>query len=200
MLIAHRINSIEELQDLENHVAIEFDIRDSNGKLFIEHDAFHSTGLELQEFLRHVGKRFMIVNIKSEGIEWEVLRVLKEQSIEDFFLLDCSFPMLVKLSALGEKRLGIRFSEYESIETVYSMKGLVDWVWIDCFTRNPLTKEMETTLHTLGFKLCFVSPELQQQPEKIAMYTRYFQENIINIDAVCTKHYNFTQWKPLFRS
>jgi hypothetical protein len=200
MLIAHRINSIEELQDLENHVAIEFDIRDSNGKLFIEHDAFHSTGLELQEFLRHVGKRFMIVNIKSEGIEWEVLRVLKEQSIEDFFLLDCSFPMLVKLSALGEKRLGIRFSEYESIETVYSMKGLVDWVWIDCFTRNPLTKEMETTLHTLGFKLCFVSPELQQQPEKIAMYTRYFQENIINLDAVCTKHYNFTQWKPLFRS
>ena len=200
MLIAHRINSIEELQDLENHVAIEFDIRDSNGKLFIEHDAFHSTGLELQEFLRHVGKRFMIVNIKSEGIEWEVLRVLKEQSIEEFFLLDCSFPMLVKLSALGEKRLGIRFSEYESIETVYSMKGLVDWVWIDCFTRNPLTKEMETTLHTLGFKLCFVSPELQQQPEKIAMYTRYFQENIINLDAVCTKHYNFTQWKPLFRS
>ena len=46
-----------------------------------------------------------------------------------------------------------------------------------------------------GFKICFVSPELQNQPEKINEYRDYFiKENII-LDMICTKYYNITKWE-----
>lgn len=198
MLIAHRINTIEDLQLLPSTVAIEFDVRDSNGLLIIEHDPFAPIHLDIDTFLMNVGQRFLIVNIKSEGIEYKVLSLLQKYKIESFFLLDCSFPMLVKLSSIGESRLAVRFSEYESIETVLSLAKKVKWVWVDCFTKNPLTKEIEVELHTAGFKLCYVSPELQQQPEKRKEYIEYFHTQNIRLDAVCTKHHYFSDWERLF--
>jgi hypothetical protein len=51
------------------------------------------------------------------------------------------------------------------------MKGMVDWVWVDCFSKVPLNREIYNILKDAGFKLCFVSPELQNQPEKNQMVT-----------------------------
>ena len=198
MLIAHRINTLEDLQKIPSTVAIEFDVRDSDGELSIEHDPFIPITVDIDTFLTNVGKRFLIVNIKSEGIEYKVLSLLQKYEIDRFFLLDCSFPMLVKLSSMGESRLAVRFSEYESIDTVLSLEKKVEWVWVDCFTKNPLTKDIEVQLHKAGFKLCYVSPELQQQPEKRQEYIKYFQTHDIHLDAVCTKHYCFSEWEVLF--
>ena len=75
------------------------------------------------------------------------------------------------------------------------MKDKVKWVWIDCFTKNPLTLEIYNQLKNMNYKLCFVSPELQQQSEKILEYKEYFQKNDIILDMICTKHYNIETWK-----
>ena len=106
--------------------------------------------------------------------------------------------MIYKLSNEGEKNIALSFSEYEGLDTILSMKGKVNWVWVDCFTKNPLTKDIEVQLHKAGFKLCYVSPELQQQPEKRQEYIKYFQTHDIHLDAVCTKHYCFSEWEVLF--
>jgi len=95
---------------------------------------------------------------------------------------------------MGERNIAIRFSEKEGIDTVLSMKGLVSWVWVDCFTQNPLTPDIYTTLKMAGFKLCFVSPELQAQPHKIKEYKDYFDTHSIHLDMVCTKIYNVEKW------
>ena len=43
-------------------------------------------------------------------------------------------------------------------------------------------------LKNAGFKLCLVSPELQQHPlEKIKELKQYLKEERIQVDAVCTK-------------
>ena len=47
----------------------------------------------------------------------------------------------------------------------------------------------------MNYKLCFVSPELQSQSEKINIYKNYFQENDIILDMICTKNYNIEKWK-----
>lgn len=200
MLIAHRINTLEQLEALPLAVAIEFDVRDSAGLLIVEHDPFvpHQTSLQLEWFLDKVGDRFLIVNIKSEGIEHRVLTLLKEHSIERFFLLDCSFPMIVKLSDAGERRIAVRYSEYESLETVFALQGKVSWVWIDCFTQFPLTKQEEQCLHSAGFNLCIVSPELQKQPEKIQVYKDILTTEMICVDAICTKYERFQEWSLFF--
>jgi hypothetical protein len=192
-LIAHRINTLDELQLLSTSTPIEFDIRDSAGHCIIQHDPFKN-GILFEEFLPHLKNRFLIVNIKSEGIEYKVLELLKQYKIENFFLLDCSIPMMYKLTQQGETRLAIRYSEMESLDTVLKWSNKVQWIWVDCFTKYPLTSEISNHLHTKGFKLCLVSPELQGRPEELLLTPFIEYAKSLNADAICTKYHNFSIW------
>ena len=194
--IAHRINTVEALNTLPPGTAIEFDVRDSNGRLIVTHDPFTS-GPFLEDFLLKCRGRFLIVNIKSSGIEPEVLRFLQEQQLTEFFLLDCSPPMMRQISDTGETRLAVRYSELEGLDTVLKWAGRAQWVWIDCFSSYILTRETETLLHSKGFKLCIVSPELQGRPDDIPILKDLLSKPKIQIDAVCTKSYFFGRWKSL---
>lgn len=183
MLIAHRVNTIEDLRKVPAHLGIEFDVREGIVAPVVAHDPW-SPAVPLTTFLDACAHAFYIVNIKCEGIEPEVLRLLRRRGIEQFFLLDCSFPSIVRLSAQGERRLAVRVSEFESIETARSLCGRVDWIWVDCFTKLPLLAETCDALRAEGFKLCLVSPELQGQPEKRESYWAALKDHV---DAICTK-------------
>ena len=195
MYCCHRINTIAELKEIPTDYGIELDLRDNvNGDIQIAHDPFISGEL-IEEYLKHFHHSFIILNIKSERIEWKILELLKKYNINNYFFLDSSFPMIYQLSNTGEKNIALRFSEFEGLDTIIKMKDKVKWVWIDCFTKNPLTLEIYTQLKNMNYKLCFVSPELQNQPEKIEHYKRYFQENNIALDMICTKYYNINKSK-----
>ena len=194
MYIAHRINSSYLANDLPLEYGIEFDVRDSNGRLIVTHDPF-TDGEQLEDFLKNISvKRFLIVNVKCEGIELNILELLKKYKFENFFFLDCSFPAIVKLSKMGENRIALRFSEFENLANVIDNKDKATWVWVDCFSYFPLTKKIEEVLHAHNINICIVSPELQGQPEKIEVYKNYIKENNISVDAICTKSYNIKQW------
>jgi hypothetical protein len=193
MFIAHRVNNSDYANSISNEYGIEFDIRDSAGSIIVTHDPF-TDGEILEEFLSKISKRFLIVNVKSEGIEERALELLKKYGFEDFFLLDCSFPAIVKLSRLEEKRIALRFSEYENFANVIDNKDKVRWVWVDCFTHFPLTKKIEEVFHAHGLKICIVSPELQGHSELINKYKKYIKDNNIFIDAICTKDCNIIFW------
>lgn len=197
MLIAHRINTIEQLDEISETMPIEFDVRDSNGKCIVEHDPF-KPGVPLDIFLDRCRKRFLIVNIKSEGIEPYVLEMLRLRNIDTFFMLDCTVPILYKFTLQGEHRFAVRLSEVEPLDFVLQWKGKVDWVWVDCFSKNILTKEIETILHANGFKVCIVSPELQGRPQDIDRYSQEFHDSSISIDAICTKVYHMDTWRKLY--
>lgn len=197
MLVAHRINTLDQLEELSETMPIEFDVRDSNGQCIVEHDPF-KPGVPLDIFLDKCKKRFLIVNIKSEGIEQSVFDMLRMRKMESFFMLDCTIPVVYKFTLQGERRFAVRLSEVEPLEFVLQWKGKVEWVWIDCFSRNILTKDIERILHANGFKLCIVSPELQGRPEDISHYSQEFHDSSIRIDAICTKLYNMNIWKRLY--
>lgn len=192
-LIAHRINTFAELYTLPEDCPIEFDLRDSAGEVIVTHDPF-TTGPLFSEFAPLLKGRFCIVNIKSEGIEWKVLEVLKKNGIEDFFLLDCSIPMIHKLTQKGENRIAIRFSEYEPLESVLCWSGKVKWVWMDCFTKLMARKQDMELFKLCKMNVCLVSPELQGRPDDIDVYINILAEQGISVDAVCTKATNFTKW------
>jgi hypothetical protein len=196
MFVAHRINSVLEENILPIEYGIEFDVRDSNNRIIVVHDPF-TNGEELEYFLSKIYKRFVIVNIKSEGIEQRVLELLKKYNFEDFFLLDCSFPATVKLSRLGERRVALRFSEYENFANVIDNKDKISWVWVDCFTNFPLTKKIEEVFHAHNIKICIVSPELQGQPDNIVKYKKYIEDNNIKVDAICSKQQYIRLWKGI---
>ena len=192
--IAHRINTIKELKELENCYGVELDLRDHlDGRIYISHNPFES-GENFEEYLKHYHHGTMILNVKSERIEHRILELLKQYGIEKYFFLDSSFPMIKQLSDLGERKIALRYSELEGLDTIRNMAGKVEWVWVDCFTRLPIDRESFRELKDLGYRLCMVSPELEGQPEKIEEYRDFLIKERIVMDAICAKIHNKKLW------
>ena len=192
--IAHRINRIKALKKIPKEYGVELDLRDFGGRLVLQHEPFMD-GEDFAEYLKHYDHGTMILNIKSERIERKVLELVQKYNIKDYFFLDSSFPMIYSLSKSGEKNIALRFSEFEGIDTILNMKGKIDWIWVDCFSKLPIDNENYNLLKQHGFKFCLVSPELQGQDEKIEEYKKYLNDKNIIFDAVCTKIYNAKRWE-----
>ena len=195
--IAHRINKLGELEKLSKKYGVEIDLRDNiDGKIYINHDPF-ILGEDFEEYLKKYNHGTMILNVKSERIELKILELLKKYNIENYFFLDSSFPMIKLLSDRGEKNIALRYSEYEGLDTLENMQEKVDWIWVDCFTKLPVNNEIYRKIKEMWYKLCLVSPELQNQSEKIEKYAKQIKNEKIEFDAVCTKEYNIEKWKNL---
>ncbi len=192
--IAHRINSLEELRALPREYGVELDIRDFGDGLVLSHDPFVD-GEPLEPYLAEYQHGTLILNIKSERVEHRVLELLQKYQLQDYFFLDSSFPMIYLLSKQGEKRMALRFSQFEGMDTLKAMQGKVDWVWVDCFTELPLTQALYQEIKALGYKLCLVSPELQGRAEDLEKYRDYLRSEGIVFNAICTKHYNIERWQ-----
>ncbi|MGN7808427.1 hypothetical protein [Flavobacterium sp. 22076] len=192
-LIAHRINTVEELKNVPKEYGVEIDLRDFGDRLILQHDPFKD-GEDFEEYLKHYNHGIMILNIKSERIEYRVLELIQKYEIEKYFFLDSSFPMIYNLSKEGNKNIALRFSEFEGIDTILNLRNKVEWIWVDCFTVLPINYEIFTILKENGFNICLVSPELQGQDEKIELYKKYLNNNNIIFDAICTKLYNVSRW------
>ena len=192
--IAHRINTIKELKSIPREYGVELDLRDFGNRLILQHDPFMD-GEDFEEYLKCYDHGTMILNIKSERIEYKVLELVQKYNIKDYFFLDSSFPMIYSLSKSGEKNIALRFSEFEGIDTILNMKGKIDWIWVDCFSKLPIDNENYNLLKQHGFKFCLVSPELQGQDEKLEEYKKYLNDKNIIFDAVCTKIYNAKRWE-----
>lgn len=192
--IAHRINTVEQLRNVPSDCGIEIDIRDlPGGRLYLQHDPF-TQGEDFESFLQEYHHGTMIVNVKSERIEMKVRELLQQGGITNYFFLDCSFPMVKLLTDMQEHRIALRYSEYEGMDTLRRMAGLVSWVWVDCFTRMPLTKCDYQELKDLGYQICLVSPDLVGQGEKIEMYRTEIEASGFVFDAVCGKLHNRMRW------
>ncbi|MFC4722892.1 hypothetical protein ACFO5O_11205 [Geojedonia litorea] len=193
--IAHRINTLKELKTLPKNFGVEIDLRDDiNGNIYISHDPFISGEL-FEPYLEAYNHGTLILNIKSERIEENVLKLIRKYNIRKYFFLDSSFPMIHLLSNKGEKNIALRFSEYEGLDNLKAMKGRVKWVWVDCFTKLPLDFKVFDLIKAMGYKLCLVSPELQGREEDILEYKNYLMQQKITFDAICTKYKNIEKWR-----
>lgn len=191
--IAHRVNTVEALKNLSHEFGVELDLRDEAGELIISHDPF-VMGESFEAYLQAYHHGTMILNIKSERIEHRVLELIRKYEIRSYFFLDSSFPMIFLLSKEGERNVALRFSEFEGLDTLRNMAGMVDWVWVDCFTKLPLNSSDYNALKAMGYKLCLVSPELQGRDNDIEAYKAQLASDGIIFDAICTKSYNISRW------
>lgn len=191
IFIAHRINTLKELENVPSEYGIEIDIRDG---LLVVHDPFQP-GIALESLLAAFKHSFIILNIKCERIEYAILELLEKYKITEYFFLDSSFPMIYKLSNEGIKDIAIRYSEFET--SVMEVKGMCKWVWVDSFNKMLSLNEKDyIEFKKVGFKLCFVSPELHDY-DKYALlsYIEIMKMRGIIPDMVCTKVYNIEFWK-----
>lgn len=202
MFISHRVNFLNS--EIANKVfsesdGIEFDIRDVGGMIVVTHDpyAFLQSAQPFETFLAFCpADKFYIVNVKCEGVAERAIHLLEARGIRQFFILDCGIPELVKLAVRGgERRFAVRFSEYESLASVEALAPYVDWVWVDCFTRLPLTYDTYWALRWMNLRLCLVSPDLQGRAEDIPAHIRQLKDGVMPMDAVCAKHSTRGVWR-----
>lgn len=191
--IIHRVNTIEELKKVPEEYGVEVDIRTFNKKLILNHEPFEEGDL-LDSYLANFRHAFIILEIKEEGIEKEVIKLCEKYKITDYFLLSVTFPFIYMLSKQGIRKMAVRFSEFENISTALSMGGKADWVWVDTFTKNPLDKNIYSRLKEAGFKLCIVCPERWGRPQDIRKYTEYMKRENIKPDAVMTSIKFSEEW------
>lgn len=192
-IIAHRINKIKDLIALPPEYGVEIDVRGWGSELILNHEPLEA-GDRLEDYLRVCDpSRLVVFNIKEAGIESRVHELAAKFNIKNYFLLDVEFPYLYRAAREAEKRIAIRYSEDESIETVLKYKNMIDWVWIDTNTKLPLDEKVAKQLQ--GFKLCLVCPERWGRPEDIKPYRARLLELGVKLDAVMTSIRHAEKWR-----
>lgn len=193
-VFAHRVNAIEDLRNVPKNMGVEIDIRPYKGELILNHDPFVE-GDRLSDYLKEYDHNGIILNIKSEGIEPHILSLLEKNKINDYFFLDSSFPVCSRFIKDEMKDFAVRFSEWEPEGLAINLAGLANWIWIDTFTKIPIDQKTADRFRMLGYKLCFVSPDLTGKADQILAYIEELNSNGIKLDAVCCKLNNSHSWQ-----
>jgi hypothetical protein len=202
IFVCHRKNSIRELSATPAHFGVEVDIRCHGQDLVVVHDPFVEEVISFDEWLESYHHAFLIANVKEEGLEPRLLPLLKSKGIENFFILDESFPFIRKYSRAGVRNFAVRVSEFEGHDTALRLQSALrsegrgfDWVWVDTFTGSPLEPSVFRDLREAGLKICIVSPELHHVDDTASWWRRIrdFRDkmdalgNAFSPDMVCTK-------------
>lgn len=193
-IIRHRVNLLSDLNQLPEGMGAEIDLRSFGEQIILNHEPF-MPGALFGDFLDGWVKKergVLILNPKEDGLESQILSLLQQFDVSNFFFLDLTLPTIVRLAVKqGISKIAVRVSEYEPIEGVLKLEGKVEWVWVDSFSGEPTDPILLETLKG-KFKTCLVSPELQGfSPDLIPK----FRSLIPNISAVCTKHPDRWGWK-----
>ncbi len=190
-IIIHRINSIKKLKKIPNNFGVEIDLRGHKSKIILNHEPFKS-GDTLDDFLKHYKHGTLILNIKEDGIEEEVIKKVKKAKVKSYFLLDVEFPYIFKCLRNRQKNIAIRFSENETIETAKLFKNKFKWLWIDTVTKLPLNKKNLRIIN--NFKSCLVCPERWGRPNQINDYKKKMKLLNFSPDAVMTSLKYSKKW------
>lgn len=191
-IVIHRVNQRQRLRDIPERFGAEIDLRADGSRLVLNHDPFCG-GEDFSTWLEDYRHGLLVLNIKEAGIETEAIRLVEARGIRRFFLLDVEFPYLYRASRAGERRIAMRYSEDETIETTVNYRGRVDWVWIDTNTRLPLDPATVTQL--AGFQTCLVCPERWGRPQDIPAYRQRMRELDFTPTAVMTALDHVPHWE-----
>ena len=84
LIICHRRNTIKQLLDTPVEYGIEIDVRTFNNKIILNHDPLKK-GIILNKWIKKFNHKFLIINIKEEGLEKYVKKILKKKISKNFF-------------------------------------------------------------------------------------------------------------------
>ena len=113
--IQHRVNSLKKLKNIDHNFGVEVDVRSINKKLILNHEPFQKA-LPLDTFLKKFNHKFLILNVKEEGIENLILNYVKKNRIKNYFLLDVTIPKIFQFIKNKKKNnLCLRISKFEKL-------------------------------------------------------------------------------------
>lgn len=182
MIIWHRINTIEELEEIPIEDGVEIDIRSIKGIPYLSH-FIDQDGVRFEYWLKHYHLRgTLVLNVKEEGLESILIDILNKYQITNYVFLDEPFWYLLNASRkLNNKNFAIRVSKFESVDTAIKSRELSDWVWYDYFDDYICVEDIKKLIN-VGFKVIMPSCELVNS--KID-FTNTLEISNIHLWAIC---------------
>ena len=186
IIIKHRINTIRNLNKTDKNFGVEIDLRSDKKNIYLHHDPFKK-GVLFKKWIKYYKHKIMVLNVKEEGLEKSILKILKKYRINNFFFHDQTFSTLLK--NMSKTKVSVRYSEFENLKNIKHLFKRIKWIWIDNFSVIRLEKKFYSYLKKKKVRICLVSPELvkKSRVSEIKKIILYFKKNNFTIDAVCTK-------------
>jgi len=166
----------------------ETDIRDHKNQLVISHDMPDSSAMTLKDFFEIYkyfgGNLSLALNIKADGLQVDLKRLLNEYQICNYFVFDMAVPD--GLAYVKEKfRTYTRQSEYEQVPSFYD---LAQGVWLDEFNGHWLSDDVILKHIERRKEVCIVSPDLHKRDHSQEWQHYKSLEKLIGKDQImlCT--------------
>lgn len=191
IVVQHRVNTVDQCRRISPAAnGIEVDIRSRGQLLICAHDPF-ADGDEFGEVLSPLSKdQFIICNVKDEGLESDVARLLWERGFENFAFLDSTMVQQHKMITQGRRNFFARISYLEPVESAKRLSEYADWLWIDPLAEYKFdSADLEDLRANYGFKLCLASQEIVSEADSDIVNAAYHScvSALFEPDAVCTK-------------
>lgn len=84
LIIQHRVNNIKKLKSTPQKFGVEVDLRSYKKKIILNHEILQD-GIEFNSWCKKFNNKFLILNIKEEGLEENIIKILKKNKIKCFF-------------------------------------------------------------------------------------------------------------------
>ena len=180
--------SISFERSFKQDFGTETDIRDYNGELVISHDMGDENSITVRDFFQIYNKYDntlpLALNIKADGLQQELKKLLKEYNIENYFVFDMSVP-----DGLGYLKSNIKaFSRESEYETKPSFYDDASGIWLDEFNNHWINKEKIKYHINNNKQVCIVSPDLHKRDYKKEWQDYKDIEKELGIDnlMICT--------------
>ena len=192
--IQHRVNSLKKLKNTDHNFGVEVDVRSINKKLILNHEPFQKA-TSLDTFLKKFNHKFLILNVKEEGIENLILNYVKKNRIKNYFLLDVTVPKIFQFIKNKKKNnLCLRISKFEKLNQLNFFNKKIEWIWVDTFDNKIPLNINDLEGYSKKFKLCLVSPELVKTNNiDVIKFIKINKYKLNFFSAVCSK--NIKTWE-----
>tara|TARA_B100000767_G_scaffold275136_1_gene310628 strand:+ start:3410 stop:4009 length:600 start_codon:yes stop_codon:yes gene_type:complete len=192
--IQHRVNSLKKLKNIDHNFGVEVDVRSINKKLILNHEPFQKA-VSLDTFLKKFNHKFLILNVKEEGIENLILNYVKKNRIKNYFLLDVTVPKIFQFIKNKKKNnLCLRISKFEKLNQLNFFNKKIEWIWVDTFDNKIPLNINDLEGYSKKFKLCLVSPELVKTNNiDVTKFIKINKYKLNFFSAVCSK--NIKTWE-----
>ena len=137
IIIKHRVNTTKDLKKTDKNFGVEIDLRSSQSNIYLHHDPFKKGEL-FDKWIKSFKHKILVLNVKEEGLEYKILKILRKNKIKKFFFHDQSFSSLLK--NMTKTKVSIRCSEYESLHKTGYLFKKIKWIWVDNFNEIKLEK------------------------------------------------------------
>lgn len=152
--------SIAFARALENGFGIETDFRDLNGELVISHDLPGDDAMPIGDFVSLYATAcndvLMALNIKADGLQSLVKKMVEDSGMENYFVFDMSVPDMRGYFSEGIPTF-TRLSEYEQSPAFLDKST---GFWLDAFEGKWYDLPIINSLLEKNKQIVIVSPEL----------------------------------------